>query len=336
MKEVLLYSRLADGSVRCETCRHYCLIPEGGRGFCGVRVNSAGRLKVANYAEVVAASSDPIEKKPLYHFLPASFAFSIASAGCNFRCLFCQNYEISQPPYSFSAAFRNFSPQEIVSLALRHGCSSIAYTYSEPTVFLEFALDTAYTAKEKGLKNIFVSNGFMSPEAIEKLLPVLDAINIDLKSFSERFYQRICSGRLAGVLDSIESFKKNNVWLELTTLIIPGYNDSEKELSKIAGFISSLDKNIPWHICRFYPMYKMADIKPTSWQTLKSAYDIGKEKGLNYIYPGNIEAGGLENTYCPKCGRVLIERQGYKVIGNNIVNGRCRFCGEEIPGVFAA
>ena len=227
---------------------------------------------------------------------------------------------------------RDFSPAEIVSAAVEYNCRSIAYTYSEPTVFLEFALDTAYRAKEKGLKNVFVSNGFMSPQAVEKLLPVLDAVNIDLKSFSEDFYRNICSGRLKGVLESIEEFRRNNVWVEVTTLIIPGHNDWQGELAKIAGFISSLDKNIPWHISRFYPAYKMHKAEPTPLETLKSAYNTGREEGLNYVYIGNINTELGQNTYCPECGRLLIKRQGYAVVKNLLAEGKCSFCGAGISG----
>ena len=334
MREVLLYEAMGNKSLRCKTCRHYCLIPEGSYGFCGVRKNISGRLFVENYGKVIATACDPIEKKPLYHFMPDSLSFSIASAGCNFRCKFCQNYEISQPRYWRSLQAQEFSPAEVVSAAFEYNCRSIAYTYSEPTVFLEFALDTAYKAKEKGLKNVFVSNGFMSPQAIEKLLPVLDAVNIDLKSFSEDFYRNICAGELKGVLESIEEFKKNNVWVEVTTLIIPGYNDSREELVKIARFISGLDKNIPWHISRFYPAYKMHKAKPTPLETLKSAYNTGKEQGLNYIYIGNINSELGQNTFCPQCGRLLIERQGYSVTKNLLSEGKCSFCGAVISGLW--
>jgi len=288
----MLYEKGEGGKVHCYLCAHNCKIASGQFGFCGVRQNTQGTLNTLIYAEVVAANIDPIEKKPLYHFLPGSVSFSIAAIGCNFRCGFCQNWQISQASRRSqkdkSRQGHELMPEEIVREAKDRRCESISYTYTEPTVFFEYAYDTAKIAKEAGLKNIFVTNGYMSKEALETINPYLDAANIDLKSFREEFYIKNCKARLQPVLDSIKLAKELGIWIEITTLIIPGQNDSESELSDIAGFIAGIGKDIPWHISRFHPDYQFLDQKPTPIETLKKAEDLGKKAGLRYVYLGNV------------------------------------------------
>ncbi|MBI4999328.1 AmmeMemoRadiSam system radical SAM enzyme, partial [Candidatus Gottesmanbacteria bacterium] len=313
LKEAILYRKLKDNSVRCHLCSHRCLIPDGKRGLCSVRENHKGRLYSLVYGLAIAANVDPIEKKPLFHFQPGSLSFSIATAGCNFRCQFCQNWDISQISKGLQGQIigKKLPPEEIVKKALETDCRSIAYTYTEPTIFFEYAYDTAKLAKKKGLANVFVTNGYQTPETIKEMAKFVDAANIDLKSFSDEFYQKICGARLAPVLEAIKLMYKAGIWLEITTLVVPGQNDSEKELNQIAKFIAKVDKNIPWHISRFHPEYKMLDAEPTPIETLEKAYQIGKKAGLNYVYLGNVITETRENTYCPKCENLAIKRVGY-------------------------
>lgn len=336
MKEALLYKKLKNGTVQCNLCHHHCLIPEGQRGVCGVRQNQKGKLYSLVYNKAMAINVDPIEKKPLFHFLPGSYALSFGTLGCNFGCLFCQNWDISQPPRQKNfplksfAALPNVSPQSIVKEAIQQKVASIAYTYNEPTIFLEYALDTMQLAHRLGLKNIWVSNGYMSPEALKLITPYLDAINIDLKSFREEFYGRICGARLKPVLENIKRVKKSNVWLELTTLLIPGENDSLKEIEAIANFITTeVGQNTPWHISKFYPAYKMSQVPPTSENLIEKAVKIGKRAGLKYVYAGNLPGNAHENTYCPHCNALVIERRGY-IVRRYDKNGRCPNCGSKL------
>ncbi len=311
------------------------MLKDGEYGKCGVRVNKGGKLYLTVYGLVSAINVDPIEKKPLYHFLPSSFSLSIGTVGCNFSCKFCQNWEISQYPQSHNyEVFGEFiKPEEIVKLAQFYKAASISYTYNEPVIFFEFAYDTMKLAKEKGIKNVFVTSGYETQEAIDMAAPYLDAMNIDLKSFSDDFYQKICGARLKPVLKTIEYALRMGIWIEITTLLIPGYNDSEKEIREIARFIASLSKDIPWHISRFFPAYKMLDVKPTPPELLKRAYEIGKEEGLNFVYVGNYWDESLESTYCPGCKKRVIERRGYS-IKNHLKEGCCPFCGYKLPGVW--
>jgi len=297
IKEAMLYKKLEEDRVQCCLCAHNCKIASGGFGFCGVRQNIQGTLNSLVYAEVIAYNVDPIEKKPLYRFLPGSASFSIATIGCNFRCGFCQNWQISQVSrrsHPFRGKRNNseevyeLMPEEVVEEAKRNRCKSISYTYTEPTIFFEYAYDAAKKAKEAGLKNIFVTNGYMSKEALETISPYLDAANIDLKSFREEFYAKNCKAHLQPVLDSIKLAKKLGIWIEVTTLIIPGQNDSTSELSDIAHFIAGVDKGIPWHISRFHPDYQFLEEKPTPIETLKKAEDLGRKAGLRYVYLGNV------------------------------------------------
>jgi pyruvate formate lyase activating enzyme len=335
MKETLFYKKEKE-EVICFLCNHQCRIKEKKLGICGVRKNLGGTLYSLNYGKIVSVHIDPIEKKPLFHFFPSSKAYSIASIGCNFKCGFCQNWQISQVEEAEKLGVESFksSAEEVVEEAIRNNCKSISYTYTEPTIYFEFAFEVSKLAKERGLYNNFVTNGYMSKEALEYISPYLDAANVDLKSYREEFYRKICKASLKPVLDNIILMKKLNIWVEITTLIIPGLNDSEEELKDIAQFISSLDKNIPWHISRFHPDYKFLNFSTTSLSILERAYQIGKEKGLKFIYIGNIYTSYGENTYCPGCNKLLIKRIGFLVEENNIIKGRCNFCQEKIAGVF--
>ena len=335
MKEAQLYSRLENQKVHCQLCAHSCKISEGKFGFCGVRQNISGILYTHNYAKLVAVNIDPVEKKPLYHFLPGSLTFSIASAGCNFRCGFCQNWEISQLNPGQQHLGEDFSADKVIKLAQEHNCQSIAYTYTEPTIFFEFALETAKLAGAAGLRNIFVTNGYMSREAITLLAPYLDAVNIDLKFFKESSYQKICSAKLGPVLDSIQLLKAAGVWVEITTLIIPGQNDTAQELTEMAKFIAAVNKDIPWHLSRFHADYKFKNYASTPERTLKLAYDLGVSQGLHYVYVGNFGAWG-QDTLCAGCQKLLIKRDGFNILESHLEQNRCAFCQASLPGVFLA
>lgn len=344
-KEALLYEKLENKLIHCYLCSHHCRIAEGKFGFCGVRQNIDGILYTYAYGSVVAAHIDPIEKKPLYHFLPGTSSYSIATIGCNFRCGFCQNWEISQQ--SFMDFRKGFIPEgtvfdlkgellsceEIVRLALSNKCKSISYTYTEPTIFFEYAFETAKLAKENGLYNCFVTNGYMTKECIQGIRPYLDAANIDLKFFKESSYKNVCAATLEPVKNSIHLMRELGIWVEVTTLLIPGENDSDEELKGIAEFLAGVDKNIPWHISRFHPDYKFADHKATPVETLKKAQSIGVRAGLKFIYVGNVFGWG-NDTYCPDCKKLLIKREGFSVSGYNIKNGECGYCTATISGLF--
>jgi pyruvate formate lyase activating enzyme len=335
IKEAMLYRSLSREKVECFLCNHRCQIVPPKFGTCGVRQNREGKLYTHVFGEVIAAHVDPIEKKPLYHFLPKTTSFSIATIGCNFRCPYCQNWQISQVSKrrGGSLAGHKLLPKEVVSQAKSHGCQSISYTYTEPTIFYEYAYETSKLAKEEGLANVFVTNGYMTSEALESINPYLDACNVDLKSFREEFYKDFCRAHLEPVLDSIRLMKKLHIWVEITTLIIPGENDGEEELSQIARFIAKLDPDIPWHISRFHPNYEFTDRNATPLDTLRKAFSIGKKEGLRYIYIGNV-LGESEDTSCPHCGQVLIQRQGFFVATQKVKDSCCSFCGQPIAGVF--
>jgi pyruvate formate lyase activating enzyme len=334
MKEAMFYERESGGQVRCGLCRFRCLIRDGARGICAVRENRGGTLYSLVYGKLCAEHVDPIEKKPLFHVMPGSRSYSIATAGCNFHCLHCQNYTISQVDRNEPIRGAEQTPQEIVQRAMDNGCRSISYTYTEPTIYYEFAYDTARLAREAGLKNIFVTNGYISREALATIAPFLDAANIDLKGFSEGFYRDVVHARLSEVLDSIIEYRKQGIWLELTTLIIPGLNDSEAELQGIASFIvANLGIDTPWHVSQFYPTYKLLDIPRTPVATLRKAREIGLAAGLRYVYEGNVPGEGGENTCCPSCSSVLIRRYGYVIETDRISNGACPDCGAAIAGV---
>jgi len=336
MHEAMFWEKAEGGKVRCSLCRFRCLIAEGQRGICGVRENSGGVLYTLVYGRSIAEQIDPIEKKPLFHYYPGSTTFSIATAGCNFRCLHCQNYEISQlPAVRREIPGRELPPPEIVRRAAAAGCRSISYTYTEPTIFYEYAFDTAVLARQAGLGNVFVTNGYITPEALEKFAPYLDAANIDLKGFSEKFYREVAGATLAGVLDSLKVFKRLGIWIEVTTLIIPGHNDDEADLKGIARFlVEELGPETPWHVTAFYPTYKMLDRPPTPVATLRRARQIGLQAGLRYVYEGNIPGEGGENTLCPGCRRQVIERRGFHLGTVSIRDGRCGFCGCALDGLW--
>ena len=333
MKEALLYQKLERGKVKCLNCPHYCVISPGQRGICGVRENINGKLYALNYGKAIACHIDPIEKKPFFHFLPGSYSLSIATVGCNFRCLNCQNWDISQGfKEKKEIPGQNLLPTEIVRLALKNNLLSISYTYTEPTIFSEYALDTMKLAKKKGLKNNWVTNGFWSKELFKLISPYLDAANVDLKGFSEDFYREVCGGRLKPVLENLIELKKKNIWVEVTTLVIPTLSDSEKMLRDIAKFIKEeLGPETPWHISQFCGAisWKLQNLPDTSVKTLEKAYKIGKEVGLKYVYTGNVPGLPSEDTFCPKCGTLVIDRTNY-IIHRHDKNGKCQKCGEDL------
>jgi pyruvate formate lyase activating enzyme len=334
MKEALFYEKLDNHAVQCHLCAHHCVIAKGKRGICGVRENRGGMLCTLVYGRTIAENIDPIEKKPLFNFFPGSKSFSIATAGCNFRCLHCQNHDISQMPRNRDVIMgKNLSPEDIVSLAKQYGCESISYTYTEPTIFYEYAYDTAKRASAEGLKNVFVTNGYITEEPLRAISPYLDAANIDLKSFTEGFYKKICGAKLQPVLDAIKLYRDLNIWIEITTLIIPTHNDSPPELEQIASFIKDLGTDIPWHITAFHPTYRLTDQAPTQVSALMQARDIGIRAGLRYVYVGNVPGERGENTYCYNCGELLIERYGFKIITNSISDALCPKCQVKIDGV---
>lgn len=336
VKEAMLYGILPDQKVSCFLCHHNCQIANKKFGFCGVRQNRDGKLYTHVYGEVIAAHVDPIEKKPLYHFLPGTKSFSIATIGCNFHCPFCQNWQISQSSKREKEGLsgQKLLPDDIVQAAKNHGCRSISYTYTEPTIFFEYAYETAKLATQEGLANIFVTNGYMTPEALETIKPYLNACNVDLKSFREEFYRKMCQSHLQPVLDSIRLMKKLNIWVEVTTLIVPNVNDGEEELTDIVRFIAETDPDIPWHISRFHPDYKYTDTRATPIETLHKACSIGKKEGLRYLYIGNV-LGESEDTLCSSCQKALIRRQGFFISDYKVKDSTCPFCGAPVAGVFS-
>jgi pyruvate formate lyase activating enzyme len=286
MKEALLYNKLNSGKVQCSACNHRCVISDGKRGICKVRENNKGKLYSLVYGKIIAEHIDPIEKKPLYHFLQGTFSLSIATNGCNFKCLHCQNADISQSPTIIGT---EKTAEQIIQDALDNKCPSISYTYTEPTVFVEFALDCMKLAHKRGLKNIWVSNGYMTKETLDLVAEYMDAINVDLKAFSEEFYRDVCGARLKPVLENLVEIKKRGIHLEITTLVIPQKNNSDKELKGIAEFIKEkLGSDVPWHVSRFFPQYKLSNIPPTPIDIIYKAVEIGKEAGLKYVHPGNV------------------------------------------------
>jgi len=358
LHEARFWEPLPDGRVLCTLCPHDCRIHAGARGACSVRYNHAGKLYTLVYDKLVAREVNPIEKKPLFHFHPGSHAYSISTVGCNLRCTFCQNWQISQWPRTqlpkhleeagsgvpdpicpqLAAMEQRIvgervAPAAIVDAAQAAGCASISYTFTEPTIFYELAFDTAVLAQRRGVLNTFVSNGFISEAPLRELATVLDGINIDLKFFREESYRRISRARLQPILDAIRLYHDLGVWVEVTTLVIPGLNDSDEELSGIAAFIRSVGEEVPWHVTGFYPAYQMLDREPTGTATLRRARRIGLDEGLRYVYEGNIPGEGGENTWCYQCNALLIERYGFAVKQNRIRSGACPDCGTQVDGV---
>ena len=335
--EAYLYEPLPDGKVRCNLCSHRCVIGDGRRGKCHVRENQKGVLQTLVYGKLIARHVDPIEKKPLFNFLPGSLSYSIATVGCNFRCRFCQNADIAQMPADHQGRImgERTSPQEVVSAAKRAGCRSISYTYTEPTVFFEFALETAKLARGEGLRNVFVTNGYMTAEALEMIDPYLDAANVDLKAFRDRYYKDLCGARLKHVQETLRRMKALGIFVEVTTLIVTGLNDDSAELAELAAFIANdLGTETPWHISRFHPTYQLTDRAATPVKTLTKAREIGLAAGLKYVYTGNVPGNSGENTFCPGCGEMVIERWGFQVGSMRIKDGRCTLCGTGIDGVW--
>jgi pyruvate formate lyase activating enzyme len=353
MQEALFYEVEGHQRVRCTLCPHYCKIAPGHRGACGVRVNRDGKLYTLVADRVISQDVDPIEKKPLFHFLPGSSAYSIATVGCNFRCLYCQNWQISQWPKGRQADAPEFlcpalaessadraagwqvTPDALVADARSCECASVAYTYTEPTIFYELALETAEAARAAGLKNLFITNGFIAPDALRMVTPFLDAANIDLKGFRDSFYKRVCGASLRPVLDVIRLYKALGVWIELTTLLIPGRNDDEAELRDLAEFIrADLGEEVPWHISRFFPAYRMRDVPVTPVESLRRAEGIGREAGLKHVYIGNAPHERAEDTRCAGCGVVLIRRRGLTLVENRLKGGACFACGRPVAGIW--
>lgn len=334
MQEALLYEKLVNNKVRCNLCAHHCVIADGKRGVCRVRENRGGVLYTLVFGRTITQHVDPVEKKPLYHFYPGSSAFSIATPGCNFRCRWCQNWQISQVPSEHDLAFgREFTPEEIVANAVEMDCRSIAYTYTEPTIFFEYAYQIAQIASRQGIANIYVTNGYMSREMLDIFQPYLNAANVDLKAFRKETYHRYVGASLQPVLDNMIYMKRLGIWVEVTTLVIPGINDDPDELRDAAHFVAhELGTDTPWHISRYFPGYKMVDRPPTPIQTLYRAQEIGLEEGLHFVYLGNVD--GESDTICPQCKRPLILRHGLRVVENYLRDGKCPYCGGVIAGVW--
>lgn len=340
MKEAMLYSREENLRVHCHLCSQRCRIADGKRGFCGVRENRSGTLYSLVYGKLIAEAIDPIEKKPLFHFYPGTTALSIATVGCNFRCTFCQNADISQMVADHDRlSGQDVSAEAVVQAAQRYNCRSIAYTYTEPTISFEFNYDCSKLALEAGIANVYVTNGYMTPEMLDMVSRpgeplLLDAANVDLKAFNDEFYRRQCRASLQPVLDNLVLMKQRGIWLEVTTLVIPGLNDSDEELRQIARFmVNELGPETPWHVSRFHPTYKLIDRPSTPVGTLNRAREIGLEEGLQYVYEGNVPGSVGEHTICPNCGEVAIQRVGFTIRSRNMQEGKCANCGQEIPGV---
>ncbi|MEW6534254.1 MAG: AmmeMemoRadiSam system radical SAM enzyme [Candidatus Auribacterota bacterium] len=333
--EAMHFTRLGDGLVRCGLCPHGCLVSDGARGKCRVRENRGGTYYTRVFSRVCAMHVDPIEKKPLFHYKPASKSFSIATPGCNFSCSFCQNWQISQSnPESIDCQY--ISPDEAVRKAVESGAQSIAYTYSEPTIFYEYMLETARKGNEKGVKSVAITNGFMCEQAQDQLLDQLDAVKIDFKAFSENFYREVCGGTLEGVKKSIQRIAKKKKWLELVVLIIPTLNDSREEITAMAEWIAGeAGYDVPVHFSRFHPQYKLKNLPVTPVATLERCVDICRDKGLRYVYIGNAPGHPAENTYCPGCKEMVIKRYGFYVLSNTVKDGKCPHCGHGIAGIFS-
>jgi pyruvate formate lyase activating enzyme len=336
VQEARLYEKLEDDKVRCNLCAHRCTIQEGNRGICQVRMNKEGILYSLVYGLAISQAIDPVEKKPLFHFYPGTSAFSFATVGCNFHCAFCQNWQISQMVRDEGRiAGHNVSPEHLAASANHYGCRSIAYTYTEPTIFFEYAYDTAIRAERWGIKNIYVTNGYMTEEMLDAFGTHLHAANVDLKAFNDEFYRRVCGARLQPVLDAIKSMKKRGIWVEVTTLVVPDQNDSPEELRELAEFIAQeVGVDTPWHVSRFRPDYDMPDAHPTPLSTLEQARESGLQAGLRHVYLGNVPGSDGENTYCYNCNNLLIQRFGFGIVKNVIrSDSTCPHCGAPIDGV---
>jgi pyruvate formate lyase activating enzyme len=334
-REAMYYQKIDKSTIQCQLCPRNCVLKDGMRGFCRAREPKEGKHYTLVYGNPTAVHIDPIEKKPLFHFLPATTAFSIATAGCNFRCKYCQNWEISQfrpeETYNFY-----LPPEAVVETALKYKAPTIAYTYTEPSIFYEYMLETARLAKKRGIKNIYHSNGSLNPQPLGELVLYLDGANVDLKGFTKEFYSEISQGYLDKVLDTLKTLKRSGVHLELTNLVVPPFNDDTKMIREMCQWIrDELGRDTPIHFSRFYPTFKLRNLTPTPVRTLEEARRVAMEVGLEYVYIGNVPGHKAENTYCPKDKKVLIRRVGYRILENNIIKGRCKFCGTQIPGVWS-
>ncbi|MCD6467930.1 MAG: AmmeMemoRadiSam system radical SAM enzyme [Thermoplasmata archaeon] len=332
-KEASFWRKKAGNKVQCFLCPHECVVSDGGRGICGVRENKGGKLFTLIYGSVSSVAADPIEKKPLYHFHPGSYALSFGTVGCNLFCKHCQNYSISRAkPEDYP--LREFSPDEPALLAKERGCDGVAWTYNEPAIWHEFTLDASRVVKREGLYVVYVSNGFINEEPFREIGRYLDAINVDVKAFNDDFYKRVAGARLQPVLDTCRLARELGIHLEVTYLVIPGLNDSVDEVKSFCSWVyDELGADTPVHFTRFYPYYKMLGNPPTPFETLERAYNIAQREGLRFVYLGNVQAGKYDNTYCPKCGALLIERFGFSSKIKNLEDGRCTVCGERTPVV---
>ncbi len=327
-KEAMIWETLEDSRVICHLCAHQCTIPEGKRGICRVRESQNSKLYTLIYNSVSSVNVDPIEKKPLFHFHPGSDVFSLGTVGCNFSCRHCQNYEIAAANVD-EVSTREITPEESVALAIQHECEGIAWTYNEPTVWFEYTYDSAQLAKQAGLYTVYVTNGYMSERALSKIAPYLDAANVDVKAFDDEHYKQICNARLSPVLRTCERMKQHGIHLEITYLVIPGYNDDLDGIRQFSEWVLDIGADVPVHFSRFYPQYKMTKNPPTPIKTLEDAHRIARDCGIEYVYLGNVHGHLYESTYCPKCNTLLIERHGYNVI-KKLTNNRCPKCGWSI------
>ncbi len=336
VREATHYKKLDEGRVECEVCPRGCKVALKERGYCGVRENIGGTYHTLVYGRACSANVDPIEKKPLFHFLPGAKALSIATAGCNVECKFCQNWEISQfRPEQVRSM--DFPPERVVREAMQNGIESIAFTYTEPVVFYEYMFDTAKLAKQKGVKSVMISNGYIKEEPMSELCEHLSAVKIDLKAFTEKFYVELCSGKLQPVLDTLKLLKKKKMWFEIVVLVIPTLNDGEDEITRMCDWVcGELGPDVPVHFSRFHPTYKIKNLPPTPVSTLTRAREIAMLAGLNYVYIGNVPGHEGESTYCPNCKRVLVHRIGYNIIMDGIKKGRCVYCNRRIAGIWEA
>jgi len=333
--EARYYKKLPDREIECQLCPRFCKLGDKERGYCGVRENMGGTYYTLVYGKACAVHVDPIEKKPLFHFLPKTTALSIATAGCNVNCKFCQNWEISQVrPEQITHI--DLPPESVVKTAQKNNCPSIAYTYSEPVIFFEYMYDTSLEARKKGIKNVVITGAYVNPEPFKDLLEVVDGVKIDLKAFTQDFYTKYVRGKLQPVLDAAVTASKSQVWLEIVYLVIPTLNDTPSEIRQMCRWIKNeIGPDVPLHFSRFYPNYLMKNLPPTPISTLEILRNTALEEGLNYVYIGNIPAHEAENTYCPHCGKIIVNRTGYLIGKINIENGRCVFCGQEIPGFWS-
>ncbi|MDY6965866.1 MAG: AmmeMemoRadiSam system radical SAM enzyme [Halobacteriota archaeon] len=329
IKEAMLWDQLENSKVQCTLCAHTCKISEGNTGICGVRRNDGGKLNTLIYNSASSMNPDPIEKKPLFHFHPGSNAYSLGTIGCNFSCEHCQNFSISFAKVD-GTHLREVSPKEVIESARRLNCQGIAWTYNEPTIWFEYTYNTSKLAKEAGLYSVYVTNGYMSESALDKISPYLDGANVDVKAFREEFYKRVCKAKLEPVLRTCERMKKMSIHLELTYLLIPTKNDDPEEIKEFCDWAASIGKDTPVHFSRFHPMHGMSHLRSTPIETLEMAYKSAKEAGIEYVYLGNVYAHRYENSYCPDCDELLIERRGYHIIPRIRSYDKCPKCGREL------